>query len=653
MYEDSVYQQFIYVSRYAKYLDREKRRETWPETVARYFDFMESFMREEYAFDFSSYRPELEQAVLDHEGMPSMRGLMTAGPALKRDPGAIFNCAYIPIDSLRSFDETLYTLMLGSGMGFSVEKQYISKLPTLPDEFYESDTVIVFEDSRTGWAKGFREWMSLLAVGQIPKYDVSKIRPMGAKLKIFGGRASGPDPLVDLLTFSAALFRRAAGRKLSTIECHDLVCKIAEIVVVGGVRRSALISLSDLSDDRMRDCKKGQWWVKDNQRSLSNNSAVYESKPDIGTFMREWISLYESKSGERGIISRPAMRTVINNANDFRKLLNQDAGEELYRLRDPDHEFGTNPCVEIILRELEFCNLTEVIIRPDDTEESLVRKIRIATILGTFQACLSNFRFINKKWQRNCEDERLLGVSLTGIFDNILTNGYGPRPALVSLLTRLKRGAIVVNRELASKIGINSSVAITCVKPSGTSSALNGTSSGIHPAHSAFYIRHVRNSTNDPVTKFMIDAGVPHEIDFYNQRNVVFKFPLKSPCDSIFKSDVDAISHLELWLIYQKYWCEHKPSITVSVRESEWLAVGAWCYENFEWLSGVSFLPAEEDGHTYRQAPFSACSREEYDQLVAQMPEKIDWKKLPEYELEDTTTSSHELACTGAGGCEV
>jgi ribonucleoside-diphosphate reductase alpha chain len=647
----SIYQDFIYVSRYAKYLEKDKRREEWKETVDRYFDFFEDFLADKYKYHLNNtLRPELEKAVLSHEVMPSMRALMTAGEALRRDNGAVFNCAYLPIDSLKSFDETLYTLMLGTGVGFSVEHEYVQKLPVMPEEFFQTDTTIVFEDSRIGWAKGYREYVSLLSGGHLPKVDVSKIRPAGTKLKTFGGRASGPEPLIDLLRFTKTIFTNAAGRKLTPLECHDIVCKIAEIVIVGGVRRSALISLSDLQDDKMRDCKSGQWWVLNGQRALSNNSAVYEEKPDAGTFMKEWLALYESKSGERGIISRQAMKKVVENANAFRKELNIDD----LRMRDSDFKFGCNPCSEIILRDYEFCNLTEVIVRQEDTLLTLLEKVRVATILGTFQSCLTNFRYINKKWQRNCEEERLLGVSLTGIFDNALTNGSLGKEKLIDCLKKLKIMAIKTNKEIADDLGINSSVAITCIKPSGTTSALNGTSSGIHPAHSPYYIRHVRNSMNDPLTQFMIEAGVPWEKDFYdkNGNTAVFKFPIKTSSDAIYKKDITAIEHLELWKTYQQYYCEHKPSITVSVKESEWMEVGAWCYNNFDWLSGVSFLPAEEGGHTYRQAPFTECSKEEYEELLAIMPKEIEWKDLAKYELEDSTTNAQELACV-AGGCEI
>ncbi len=659
MYRDDVYKQFIYVSRYARFIEKENRRETWTETVKRYFDFIQEGILEKCGYDISSDREELEKAVLNHDVMPSMRGLMTAGPAAKKNSLALYNCCYFPIDNLKTFDEEMAILMSGTGVGFSVEKMNVSNLPELPDEFYDTDTTIIFEDSRIGWAKGFREYLSLLSNGQMPKWDVTKLRPVGARLKTMGGRSSGPEPLVDLLEFTKNIFKKAAGRKLTTIECHDIACKIADIVVVGGVRRSALISLSDLNDERMRDAKSGNWWLTNPHRRLSNNSAVYENgRPEMGLFMKEWLSLYESNSGERGIISRKAIKNVIENANEFRKKLFKDT----VRQRETNHQFGVNPCSEIILRAFELCNLTSVQIYEDDTPESIQNKVRLATILGTFQSAFTNFKYINKKYQKNCEDERLLGVSLNGIFDNKYTNGsyyekkylgYPDEPTLIKFLEDLKYTAIFHNEIMSKKLNINQSVAITCVKPEGTASALNGTSSGIHPAYAPYYIRYVRNDLKDPLTKFMIKKGFPHEIDAYDPNNVIcFKFPIKSSNDAIFKKNISAIEHLEIWKIYQKHYCEHKPSITVSVKESEWLKVGAWVYDNFEWMSGVAFLPAEEENMVYKQAPFTECNSDQYDELLAQMPQNINWKDLKDFEEEDSTTNNKELACQ-AGVCEI
>jgi ribonucleoside-diphosphate reductase alpha chain len=646
-----VYQQFIHVSRYARYLKKERRRETWAETVKRYFDFFETFLKETHDFDIraNGLRDILEKAVLERKILPSMRGLMTAGVALKRDHGAIYNCAYAPIDSFGALSEILYTLMLGTGVGFSVEFDNTEKIPALPDEFFPTNTVIVFEDSRIGWAKGYKEFVSLLASGQKPKYDVSKIRPACAQLETFGGRASGPEPLIELLEFTTQTFVRAAGRKLTPIELHDIGCMIGYIVVVGGVRRSAEISLSDVYDEKMRGAKSGNWWATAPHRRMANNSAVYHDKPDPGTFLKEWTALYESHSGERGIISRKAFRRVIENANEFRK-----ANFTEVRFREPNHEFGTNPCAEIILRPYEFCNLTSVQIYQNDTHEELVKKVELATILGTFQSCLTNFRYLNKKWQRNCEDERLLGVSLNGVYDNKLTNGKQGLAELSRLLHDMKKFSIMKNQEIAKQLGINSSVAITCIKPEGTSSALVGTSSGIHPSHSPYYIRYVRNDIKDPLTQFLIEAGVPHEKDHYDPKNTVcFKFPIKSSPDAVFRNDLSAIEHLELWKFYQQHYCEHKPSITVSVKEDEWLKVGAWVYDNFEWMSGVAFLPAEEGGMVYKQAPFTECTEQQYNELLTQMPKSVLWSDLAFYEKEDSTKNAQEFACVGPEGCLV
>jgi ribonucleoside-triphosphate reductase len=650
MFEKSLLSDYIYTSKYARYLDKEGRREDWNETVARYMNFINDYLKENHKYEIpDELYWELSTAIINHEVMPSMRALMTAGKAAEKNHIAMYNCAYLPMNDLKSFDETIAISMSGTGVGYSVESKNVKHLPALPEEFFESDTTVVFHDSRLGWAKGYREIVSLLLIGQIPKWDISKLRPSGARLKTMGGRSSGPEPLVDLIEFTIHLFKKAAGRFLTTLEVHDLVCKIGDIVVVGGVRRSAFISLSDLLDNLMRLAKSGDWYMSNPHRRLANNSAVYEDTPDIGTFMTEWTSLYNSKSGERGIVSRPALKRVIQNANDFRKTLNYEG----MRYRDISHDFGLNPCAEIILRPYEFCNLTEVVVRDTDNAQTLANKVRLATILGTFQSCFTNFKYINKKWQKNCEDERLLGVSLTGIMDNLATNGVSKDFDLPLFLQTLKEVAIRTNIDIAAQIGINQSVAVTCVKPSGTSSALNGCSSGIHPAHSPYYIRYVRNDLKDPLSQFMIDNGFPFEKDAYDPANVMcFKFPMRTSPDAIHKNDMSAVEHLELWLIYQKHWCEHKPSITVSVRENEWLEVGAWVYKNFEWVSGVSFLPADEGSTVYKQAPFTTCTEEQYKALLAQMPENVDWSGLSQYESEDMTTGSQEFACV-AGGCSI
>jgi len=630
------YQEFIHLSRYSRWLPDKERRETWEETVGRYFDFFTEHLKEMYDFRLTdSLRKELEWAVLDLEIMPSMRCLMTAGEALKRENIAGYNCSYVAVNRVHAFDEILYILMNGTGVGFSVETQHVSQLPIIADEFHHTETTITVADSKLGWAKGLKELIGMLYIGQIPRWDLSKVRPAGSPLKTFGGRASGPEPLESLFNFAVNIFKNAPGRKLSSIECHDLVCKITEVVVVGGVRRSALISLSNLSDDRMRHAKTGQWWNTEPQRALANNSACYTEKPDIGTFMDEWKSLYDSKSGERGIFNR---ESAINQAGKNER-------------RNIEHEFGTNPCSEIILRSREFCNLSEVVVRPTDTRETLLEKVRLATILGTIQSTLVNFKYVSSVWKNNCEEERLLGVSLTGIMDNKLLNGRGLDHALPCILQDLKNEAIKINKEFAKKIGINQSVAITCVKPSGTVSQLVDAASGIHARHNPYYIRTVRGDKKDPLTKMMIDMGFPVEDDTINPSHTsVFSFPMKCNGTSIFRTDMTAIDQLELWKVYQENWCEHKPSVTISVKENEWLEVGAWVYKHFDMMSGVSFLPFSE--HSYTQAPYQDIKKEEYEVLLKKMPKEIDWSKLADYEKTDMTIASQELACV-AGGCEI
>ena len=631
----TTYQQYIHLSRYARWLPEEGRRETWNETVKRYFDFFDWHTKENTKHKITkAEREEVEQAVLNLEVMPSMRCLMTAGDALARENISGYNCSYVAVDSPRSFDEILYILMNGTGVGFSVERQFVNQLPVVAEEFHKSDTVIVVPASKLGWPKALKELIAMLYMGQIPSWDLTRVRPAGSPLKTFGGRASGPEPLNELFHFAVRIFQGASGRKLTSLEAHDLVCKIAEIVVVGGVRRSALLSLSNLSDERMRHAKSGQWWDTEPQRSLSNNSAAYTEKPDIGIFMSEWLALYESKSGERGIFSRPAC---------------QDQAVKNGR-RDPDHEFGTNPCSEIVLRSKEFCNLSEVVIRADDSLVDLDRKVRLATILGTMQATLTNFRYISSAWGKNCSEERLLGVSLTGIMDNVLTNGK--QNGLAERLEGLKKVAVDTNKEWAKKFGINQAAAITCVKPSGTVSQLVDASSGIHARHNPHYIRTVRADKKDPLAKMMVDAGFPVEDDVVQpDHNYVFSFPMKAPDKAIFRTDMTAIEQLEHWLTYQRHWCEHKPSCTVSVKEHEWIEVGAWVYDHFDEMSGVSFLPFSE--HIYRQAPYMDCDSSEYKDATKLMPKNVDWMLLADYEETDQTIGSQELACSSAAGCEV
>ena len=630
-YLPSEYQQFIHTSRYARFIDEEKRRETWPETVSRYVSFVTDHIENNYKYKLNNkIKEELLDSILSLKVMPSMRALMTAGPALDRDHTAGYNCSYIPIDHIRSFDEVMYILLCGTGVGFSVERNNTEKLPIVAEDFEDSDTVVVVQDSKAGWAKAFRELIAMLYSGQVPKIDVTRVRPAGSRLKTFGGRASGPQPLINLFDFTIKTFRNAAGRQLNSLECHDIVCKVGEVVVVGGVRRSALISLSNLQDDRMRSAKTGQWWLEEGQRALSNNSATYTIKPDMSVFIKEWKSLYDSKSGERGIFNRQAAK---NKASENGR-------------RDIEWDFGTNPCSEIILRPYQFCNLTEVVIRATDSEKDLLAKVRAATILGTFQSTFTDFKYLRKQWIQNTEEERLLGVSLTGIMDNKLTSN--PKK---EFLMRLRKEAVDTNKEFAKKLGIPQSTAITCVKPSGTVSQLVDSASGIHSRHSQYYIRTVRGDKKDPLTTLMIEKGMPHEPDITKPDSVVvFSFPMKAPDGCITRNDLTAIDQLETWLMYQRYWCEHKPSCTVSVREHEWLDVGAWVYKHFDEISGVSFLPHSE--HVYQQAPYQDVNREEYLEAVKLMPQDIDWAELSNYEKEDNTTGSQELACS-SGVCEI
>ena len=628
------YQNFIALSRYARWKDDEQRRETWSETVTRYFDYMAGHLRDNCNYKLpDSLRDELEEAVLNIAVMPSMRALMTSGPALDRCHVGGYNCSYVPVDSPRAFDETMYILMCGTGVGFSVERNCIDKLPLVAEDFHRTDTVIKVGDSRPGWAKSLRELISLLYAGQIPKWDVSEVRPAGARLKTFGGRASGPQPLVELFEFVVQKFRNAAGRRLYPIECHDIMCKIGEVVVVGGVRRSALISLSNLNDDQMAHAKSGQWWEHEGQRALANNSVAYKVKPEMGTFMREWLSLYDSKSGERGIFNRQsAIKQAAKNGR-----------------RDTEYDFGCNPCSEIILRPYQFCNLSEVVVRQSDTLDTLKEKVRLATILGTFQATLTNFKYLRKIWKDNTEEERLLGVSLTGIMDNPMTSKAGER--LNVLLGLLKDEAVRTNEAIAKQLGIPQSTAVTCVKPSGTVSQLTDAASGIHARHKPFYIRTVRGDNKDPLTQFLVSQGIPSEPDVMKpDSTTVFSFPMQSPLGAITRTQMNAIEQLELWLTYQRYWCEHKPSVTISVKENEWMDVGAWVYKHFDEVSGISFLPFSE--HTYQQAPYQDIDKDEYKKFLTKMPKNVDWSLLQEFEKEDTTTGGRELACT-AGVCEI
>lgn len=620
-------QSYVHLSRYARWLDTENRRETWDETVDRYCRFFENRFPETFPTN------RIRKSISTLRTMPSMRALMTAGQALTRDEMAGFNCAYTSIDNVRAFDEILYILMCGTGVGFSVERQFIACLPEVAEEFHESSTMITVADSKIGWATAFRELVSLLYSGQVPKWDLSKIRASGAKLKVFGGRASGPKPLEDLFLFTVSLFKKAAGRKLNSVECHDLVCKVADAVVVGGVRRSALISLSNLSDDRMRVAKSGQWWEQNPQRALANNSAAYSEKPEMEIFLEEWMALIRSKSGERGIFNRVAAQ---KKAAEFGR-------------RDPDHQFGTNPCGEIILRSAGLCNLTEVVIRAGDTLEELMDKVEIATIMGTFQSTLTNYRYVRAIWKKNAEEERLLGVSMTGIMDHEVLSAVSNEAK--DWLRQLREHAVETNKIWAAKLGISASVAITTVKPSGTVSQLVDSASGIHSRYSKFYIRTVRADKKDPLAQFMRSRGFPVEDCVMKPDSTdVFAFPVAAPEYAVFRNDVTAIQQLEHYLMFKQVWCEHNPSITVYVREHEWLAVGDWVYNNFDDVGGVSFLPHTE--HAYRQAPYTECSEKEFCELSAKMPD-VQWSDLEKFELEDSTSCMKELACSAGGSCEI
>ena len=630
------YENFIAISRYARWIEDKNRRETWSETIDRYFNFMLLHLQ-----DNAGYTPdadivkELKQAVLNRDVMPSMRSVMTAGLALDRDNVAGYNCSFLPVDSLRSFDEAMYILMCGTGVGFSVESMYVNKLPVISEHFEQSSTVIVVDDSKAGWARSLKELLTLLWSGQIPSWDVSKVRPAGARLKTFGGRASGPEPLVGLFEFCIRLIKNAAGRKLHPLEAHDIMCKIGEVVVVGGVRRSAMISLSDLKDNEMAKAKSGAWWEADSQRSLSNNSVAYTQKPTMDEFMSEWKNLYDSKSGERGIYNVKAAQT--------------QAGK--YGRRDPEIHYGTNPCAEIILRPYQFCNLSEVVVRESDNAKTLARKVELATILGTWQSTLTNFKYLRKIWKQNTEEERLLGVSITGQFGNELMSGQKGLDTLSKTLKSLRELAVSTNEKEAARLGINPSAAITCVKPSGTVSQLTGVSSGMHPWHSEYYIRTVRGDKKDPLSQFLTESGVPAEDDVMKPKDTtVFSFPIKAPKNAVMRDDLTAVEHLDIWLTYQRDWCEHKPSITVSVKEHEWMEVGSWVWKYFDEVSGISFLPHSE--HSYRQAPYQEITEKQYLDAVQAFPDNITWEMLSLYETEDGTTGTQELACS-AGVCEI
>ena len=632
---ENPFQNFIALSRYARWLEQENRRETWEETVDRYFTFMVKHLATQNYWPEKELIDEIKNAVTTMSIMPSMRAVMTAGPALERDHVAGYNCSFLPVDSPRSFDEAMYILMCGTGVGFSVESVYVNRLPVVNEHFEKSSTVIVVDDSKAGWAKALRELLAMLWAGQIPSWDMSNVRPAGARLKTFGGRASGPDPLESLFEFCIYTFTNASGRRLKPIEAHDIMCKIGEVVVVGGVRRSAMISLSDLSDTDMAKAKFGSWWATEGHRALSNNSVAYTEKPSMADFMEEWKNLYDSKSGERGIYNIKAAQ--IQAAK--------------YGRRDEDIRYGTNPCSEIILRPYQFCNLSEVVVRENDTPKSMKRKVELATILGTWQSTLTDFKYLRKIWKQNTEEERLLGVSITGQFGNSFFSGQEGLDELSKVLESLRLVSVETNKTEAEKINIKPSAAITCVKPSGTVSQLTGVSSGMHPWHSEYYVRTVRGDKKDPLTRFLQDSGVPAEDDVMKPNDTtVFSFPVKAPKNALFREDITAVEHLNTWLVYQRAWCEHKPSITISVKDHEWMEVGAWVWKYFDEVSGISFLPYSE--HTYRQAPYQEIDKEEYEKMIKEFPKKITWEMLSLYETVDGTTGTQDLACS-AGACEI
>lgn len=629
------YRSFISKSRYSKWINEETRRETWEETVDRYVAGMKKKVEQDYSKVISDKTwTKIRSAILNHRVMPSMRGLMTAGEALERNELAIFNCSFLAFNAPEAFSELLFILMHGVGGGFSVESKYVSQLPLIPTTLEAIKDTIVVEDSKEGWAQSYKELIEFLYAGQIPAIDITQVRPAGARLKTFGGRASGPQPLIDLFDFTINKFKAAGGRKLTPLETHDIACKIGDVVVVGGVRRSALISLSDLDSYEMAKAKAGAWWEKEGQRSLSNNSAVYEKKPSIGEFLQEWGHLYESKSGERGIYNRQLAQS-----------------DKYSPRRDGSKVVGVNPCAEINLRDMGLCNLSEVIVREDDDLETLLDKVEVATIIGTIQSTFTKFDFLRPEWQENAEEERLLGVSLTGQFGNELLSGKLGKRALKHTLTEMRKHAISINKKYAKKLGINQSVAITTVKPSGTVSQLTYSSAGMHPWHSEYYLRTVRADIKDPLNKFLTDIGVPSEPDVAKpDSSTVFTFPVKAPENAITRHDISAVEHLDIWLAYKKHWTEHNPSITVSVKDEEWIEVAHWVYQNWDDVGGLSFLPFDE--HTYKQAPYQECDETTYKQFYHDTPKVIDWSLLSSYEFEDNTVGTQALACT-SGACDL
>lgn len=622
--------EFVYYRSYSRWIPDEGRRETWIESVGRYIDFMKENLGakltdEEYE--------ELRQAILKQEVMPSMRLMWSAGTAARATNVCGYNCSFIAPTSLSDLGEIMYLSMCGTGVGFSIEQQTVQKFPQIKKQTGHKVDPIVVDDSKEGWANAFVKAMEFWFDGQDVDIDYSKLRPLGARLKTMGGKSSGPGPLMALMDFAKRKVLARQGRRLSSLDTHDIICKIGEIVEMGGVRRSALLSLSDLDDEEMRDAKKGQFWLADGQRHMANNSVSYNQKPTAAEFMEEWISLAKAGTGERGIFNRGGLRKQLP--------------ERRWKVFEKDAETsGTNPCGEIVLKSKEFCNLTEVVARAEDTEESLMKKVRLATILGTYQSSLTNFPFLSKEWKKNCEEERLLGVSITGQWDSLAVRSP-------EMLKKLRDEAIEVNKKYAQKIGINHSTAITCVKPSGTVSQLVDSASGLHPRHAPYYIRRVRISATDSLFQMMKDQKVP----FYPEigqsldsaTTYVLEFPVRAPGGAAFRNDLTAKQQLEHWQMVKNNFTEHNPSVTISISNDEWLGVAHWLYENWDMIGGLSFLPRND--HIYSLAPYEEINREQYEKLASGYPD-IDFSQILLYEKDDETKGAKELACVG-GVCEI
>jgi ribonucleoside-diphosphate reductase alpha chain len=634
----SLYQQVIFKTRYARWVEEEGRRENWDETVKRYCDYFEDHLKEKHSHKIPrKVLKEVYDSIYNLEVMPSMRTLMTSGKALESAEVANYNCAFLVVDAVRAFSEHMYVLMCGAGSGFSVERRFTEKLPEVPEELHPSDTTIIVADSRKGWCAAYNQYLNLLFAGNIAKVNVDKVRKEGTRLKTFGGYASGPGPLLDLFKHTEEIFRGAQGRQLRPIEVFSIMCYIAQIVVVGGVRRSATIALFDKDDIEMRTAKSGYWFndPKRKHYAMANISAVFETKPAAAEFMDIWRDLVASKAGEPGILNRKAL---WEGAEAIGRATRYEDGSRI--------PYGVNPCSEIVLQPYSFCNLTGAAIRPEDTLEDIKKKVRVATIIGTWQATVTDFDYLRKVWQSNVEDERLLGVCLAGIMDHPVLSQTTEESARWE--NELRELAWEVNKSIAEDIGINTTASVTAIKPAGNSGELYDVASGIHPRYAPYYIRSIRQSNGDPMTEFLKATGIPHEVSVQNARDSIFYFPVKSPEGAICAKDRTAIQQLEHWLHMKRNYATHTISATVYVREHEWIAVGAWVYDNFNEVTGLSFLPY--DDHIYQQAPYTPCSAEDYEKARGKMPEEIDWSLLKHFEQSDSTTVSQEFACTG-GSC--